>query len=1764
MILTMMIAIILTVPAIAQDTGVPDTLRFTPSTHVWTIDDPADTLLLLPLIGRTDQSNILGVSLPLVARTNTGGGMGHDDSLIAIDTFSFTAAALAKSFAQAALDASTFPLAQLTDRNGCLVGMINFFPPSFMPPNVATELGQLRVRVLDPTQLPQSFEIEIDTLFFPPAGTFKFSPSGGTGFSPAFTKATITVDNQLGIVTEQPSIVLNPTAFTFDAVQGGANPVDQVLSITNGGTGTLNWSVSDNADWLTLNPLSGSGDGSTTLTVDITGVAAGAYIATVTVTDAAADNSPQTATVTLNVAPPLPHIVLDPTSFTFDAVQGGSNPADQVLDISNSGGGTLNWSVSDNAAWLTLNPLSGSGDGSTTLSVDITGLSAGAFIATVTVTDAAADNSPQTATVTLNVAPPLPHIVLDPTAFTFDAVQGGSNPADQALSITNSGGGSLNWGVSDNADWLTLNPLSGSGDGSTTLTVDITGVAAGAYIATVTVTDAAADNSPQTATVTLNVAPPPPVPHIALSPAAFTFDAVEGGANPADQVLNVTNDGSGTLNWTASDDADWLTLNPLSGSGDGSTTLTVDISVLAAGTYNATVTVTDPAADNSPKSATVTLNVAPPPPVIQLNPTAFTFDAVAGGSNPVDQMLNITNTGGGTLNWTASDDAAWLFLNPTGGVGDAAVTLTVDITAMTAGTYFATVTVSDPSATNDPQTAEVTLNIQEPPSVIHLDPMVFMFSATEGDPNPADQMLNITNLGGGTLNWTASDDAPWLTLNPVSGTGDGMVTLSVDITGLTPDTYVATVSVSDPAATNDPQTASVTLVVNPVAENPEIVLDPSYFSFEMDEGGPNPADQVLHVINDGTGTLSWTAAKDSAWLLLSKVSGTAPDDIVISIDGASLVAGEYQDTIWVSGNAFNSPQAAIVDLVVNEVVIPDEDTVWVGTDSGMPGEAVVVEVNFKNVENLSGITLPIRFDGLAKVVNGLTCDSVNFFGTRVDYIASKVVSIDNVNQTVLVGIIVVQEAMIAPGTGPLAYLHFHIDPAAVPGIVPLDTISFTLPDNELMFADENGDPVYPKFVAGSVEILQPPIPCLNIDPEAFEFTATEGGANPADQYLEITNCGEVSIDWTATVHIGPWLSVLPTSGTDDGTVALMVNVGSLVEGDYYDSITVSGTGVADQHVFVHLAVGAAVPTDIAGTVETEAHDPIDDAVVELWDSYPDGMVLASMMTSGGGNFLFEGYSGSYQLRVHKDGYYPTLLPVAAPDEEVVVTLVSSDDLMPTNEWIDLYCGSATLDGFPILPGDVIEAFDPSGVLCGQFFVDESGHYGFMPVYRDDSLTTPSLDEGCDPGDLVTIKLNGFDVTEYLDVPVEWTQNGDRIEACFDAQSIKTVCIDLYEGWNLISWNVDTESDDIETLIASIVDKVEVILSFEQGGLTYDPDLPQFSTLHTMDHYHGYWFRVSEDVEFCVEGLPVDPSTPIYLEGGWNLASYLPDVNDSTPVALASIYSELIVALGFYGGGVTWDPNNPDFSTLRYLAPEFGYWFKVTEDVTLTYPGAKFATFASTVADNTSAKRATFASVVPTTQWIDLYGEAVTVDGTPIASGAVVEAVDANGRICGAFVVATNGMLGFMPVYGDDATTKNVSEGPAAGGEFHLVINGVETAETFAWSDNGDQVNVGALSSLGGHATIPMTFNLSQNYPNPFNPKTSISYVVADADNVTLTVYNLLGEQVKVLVDGFQAAGEYTVDWNGDDVSGRTVSSGVYFYKLSSGDYAQTKKMMLMK
>jgi enterochelin esterase family protein len=95
--------------------------------------------------------------------------------------------------------------------------------------------------------------------------------------------------------------------------------------------------------------------------------------------------------------------------------------------------------------------------------------------------------------------------------------------------------------------------------------------------------------------------------------------------------------------------------------------------------------------------------------------------------------------------------------------------------------------------------------------------------------------------------------------------------------------------------------------------------------------------------------------------------------------------------------------------------------------------------------------------------------------------------------------------------------------------------------------------------------------------------------------------------------------------------------------------------------------------------------------------------------------------------------------------------------------------------------------------------------------------------------------------------------------------------------------------------------------------------------------------------------------------------------------------------------------------------------------------------------------------------------------------------------------------------------------------------------------------------VAGEDKIPTSFSLAQNYPNPFNPGTTIEYSLPQAENVKLIIYNLLGEQVDVLVNDYQMAGKYKLAF-----SANNLPSGIYFYNIVAGNFVESKKMMLIK
>ncbi|MBU1317988.1 MAG: T9SS type A sorting domain-containing protein [candidate division Zixibacteria bacterium] len=130
---------------------------------------------------------------------------------------------------------------------------------------------------------------------------------------------------------------------------------------------------------------------------------------------------------------------------------------------------------------------------------------------------------------------------------------------------------------------------------------------------------------------------------------------------------------------------------------------------------------------------------------------------------------------------------------------------------------------------------------------------------------------------------------------------------------------------------------------------------------------------------------------------------------------------------------------------------------------------------------------------------------------------------------------------------------------------------------------------------------------------------------------------------------------------------------------------------------------------------------------------------------------------------------------------------------------------------------------------------------------------------------------------------------------------------------------------------------------------------------------------------------------------------------------------------------------------------------------------------------------------------------------------------------------------------------------------HLSATSAMSLESTILADTAQVTTTAETSAAGDHDPfIPGVFELFQNYPNPFNPTTRIEFSLERAMDVELSVYNVIGQKIATLTDGFYSAGTYDIEWDATDETGRKVASGIYFYRLTTDDYSRTRKMMLMK
>ncbi len=562
----------------------------------------------------------------------------------------------------------------------------------------------------------------------------------------------------------------------------------------------------------------------------------------------------------------------------------------QSITLQNTGSGRITWTAWSNQPWLMLTPTQGAFSESQRVVIAAcrAHLRPGDYEGMVTfVSNTGTSVSLRvTMTVLATQASERAMLVVTPPVLSFVATDGGPDPQEQTLTISNPGSRPLYWSFDhsaptvsvdqqlplvDKMDWVEVTPRSGTLKPGATIPIHLRvhshNLIPSVYSGILTFTGGQnALNDPQPVALSLVVQPRC---GITTNTGSLSFTTVVGQQAAAQTLLlSQASECSGTLSWRASSLAKWLTLTPATGSvsaqSNSLSSVQVKSSDLAPGTYNGflvflterrtqTVSVqltvlapgqSLPGGQQDDRNATATSltdgggrNTASSSPALALSSLNLTFRINQGDASPPGQSVSVANTGGTLLYWQAHTDASgqsWLTVSPTTGMlstgQTGAIMLNVDGSSLEPGTYRSNVLVT---ATNDagvqvsgsPQVLVVTLKVMQP-CTLRVTPTNLSFSSSLLSGEPADQTITLQGVGDCSLPilWKASVDAnsqSWIHLSASSGrdTGDGSV-LWVRVT--TNGTLLGfnrgqiTFSASDSFGSslrNSPQTVNVTLSV---------------------------------------------------------------------------------------------------------------------------------------------------------------------------------------------------------------------------------------------------------------------------------------------------------------------------------------------------------------------------------------------------------------------------------------------------------------------------------------------------------------------------------------------------------------------------------------------------------------------------------------------------------------------------------------------------------------------------------------------------------------------------------------------------------------------------------------------------------------------------------------------------------------------------------------------------------------------------------------
>lgn len=429
-----------------------------------------------------------------------------------------------------------------------------------------------------------------------------------------------------------------------------------------------------------------------------------------------------------------------------------------------------------------------------------------------------------------------------------------------------------------------------------------------------------------------------------------------------------------------------------------------------------------------------------------------------------------------------------------------------------------------------------------------------------------------------------------------------------------------------------------------------------------------------------------------------------------------------------------------------------------------------------------------------------------------------------------------------------------------------------------------------------------------------------------------------------------------------------------------------------------------------------------------------------------------------------------------------------------------------------------------------------GEHG--PVGTSQLRSVISLEVKRIGGDSTAVSASTMDFLDILGavVPVRL----DSLAVVLDpAQGVVSITCLYNTGWNLVSVPLIVQDSSVAALLPRIVSEA---YAFDRG----------YEGVAALNHGGGYWAKFGGHDSLVATGTPVLPRS-ISVKAGWNMIGSF-----ELPVSVATLSSSpaSIVRSPFY-------EFREGYHESSTLVPGTGYWVKSAEAGILTFTQGTPKVPSVREASDSSALVFTFVDGSGSERRVMLCTRdrmPINVELPPVPPQGTLDVRFTNQSAYDTLENARHELLltSVLPpltVRGTNVMGKAYALSYKVGTAVHPLSASGENEWSIPHACDRMELN----EVLDGTNGVPVFYALHQNYPNPFNPTSRIRYALPERTRVTLSVYDLLGRKVKLLVDREEGAGYHEVTFDASDMA-----SGVYLYRLRAGSFVDVKKLVFMK